>query len=117
MIQKRAKNAQFIVTTFKPELVEGADKWYGIKFSQGTNTSNIVPIDKADALRTIREVNTAIAYFALVVNVTPRRKEKEPLQITKPLSDKEGSDNEMEQKEPNAQEDHAASAESSEEDG
>ena len=32
MIHDLAGNAQFITTTFRPELLEHADKFYGVKF-------------------------------------------------------------------------------------
>ena len=32
MIHKHASDAQFITTTFRPELLEHADKFYGVMF-------------------------------------------------------------------------------------
>ena len=32
MIMELAVHAQFITTTFRPELLESADKFYGVKF-------------------------------------------------------------------------------------
>lgn len=32
MLRKLAEKAQFITTTFRPELLESADKFYGVKF-------------------------------------------------------------------------------------
>lgn len=32
MIHELSKNAQFITTTFRPELLEHSDKYYGVKF-------------------------------------------------------------------------------------
>lgn len=32
MIHELCKDAQFITTTFRPELLEHADKFYGVKF-------------------------------------------------------------------------------------
>lgn len=32
MIHELAQEAQFITTTFRPELLEHADKFYGVKF-------------------------------------------------------------------------------------
>lgn len=32
MIHELAENAQFITTTFRPELLESAEKYYGVKF-------------------------------------------------------------------------------------
>ncbi len=47
MIHKLARNAQFITTTFRPELLESADKFYGVQFSN--NVSHILSITKEDA--------------------------------------------------------------------
>ena len=32
MIHELSKNAQFITTTFRPELLQHSDKYYGVKF-------------------------------------------------------------------------------------
>lgn len=51
LIQKQVRDesapAQFITTTFRPELVSVADKWYGIALLN--KVSNIYPLDKEDA--------------------------------------------------------------------
>eukprot|EP01113_Clastostelium_recurvatum_P006207 TRINITY_DN12815_c0_g1_i1.p1 TRINITY_DN12815_c0_g1~~TRINITY_DN12815_c0_g1_i1.p1 ORF type:complete len:531 (-),score=199.54 TRINITY_DN12815_c0_g1_i1:106-1698(-) len=51
MIKAQSKHAQFIMTTFKPELVEVSKKWYGI--SHRNDTSSINPITKAEALQQV----------------------------------------------------------------
>lgn len=37
MIMELAVHAQFITTTFRPELLESADKFYGVKFRNKVN--------------------------------------------------------------------------------
>jgi chromosome segregation ATPase len=37
MIHELSKDAQFITTTFRPELLEKADKFYGVKFRNRVN--------------------------------------------------------------------------------
>ena len=37
MIVELAGHAQFITTTFRPELLESADKFYGVKFRNKVN--------------------------------------------------------------------------------
>ena len=37
MIYELKKEAQFITTTFRPELLEHADKFYGVKFRNKVN--------------------------------------------------------------------------------
>lgn len=39
MIVELAGHAQFITTTFRPELLESADKFYGVKFRNKVNLS------------------------------------------------------------------------------
>lgn len=47
MIQRLADNAQFITTTFRPELVEVADKCYGVKFQNKVSHINAVSKEAA----------------------------------------------------------------------
>ena len=49
---RSSKGAQFITTTFRPELVEVADKCFGIQFAQ--KVSSVGLIDKEQALKFIR---------------------------------------------------------------
>jgi len=60
LIQRQAKSktrsAQFITTTFRPELVEVADKCFGIQFQQ--KVSSVGLIGKEQALRFIRMAQT-----------------------------------------------------------
>lgn len=50
MVHELARDAQFITTTFRPELVESADEHYGVLFG-ATRVSSIVPITRAEALQ------------------------------------------------------------------
>jgi structural maintenance of chromosome 3 (chondroitin sulfate proteoglycan 6) len=47
MIHRLADNAQFITTTFRPELVEVADKCYGVKFQNKVSHINAVSKEAA----------------------------------------------------------------------
>lgn len=47
MIHELAANAQFITTTFRPELLESADKYYGVKFRD--RVSHIEVVSKEEA--------------------------------------------------------------------
>ena len=53
VIKKQSHDAQFILTTFRPELVEAANKWYGISYSN--KVSAIAPITKDEAITIIKE--------------------------------------------------------------
>lgn len=48
MIHERARDAQFIATTFRPELVERADRCFGVLFS-AAKVSSVVPITRGEA--------------------------------------------------------------------
>ena len=50
MVHELARDAQFITTTFRPELVESADEHYGVLFG-AARVSSIVPITRAEALQ------------------------------------------------------------------
>lgn len=56
MIQRLSENAQFITTTFRPELVEVADKCYGVKFQN--KVSHIHAVSK-EAAKDFIEQETA----------------------------------------------------------
>lgn len=47
MIHSLAEKAQFITTTFRPELLESAEKFYGVQFKN--KVSHILSISKNDA--------------------------------------------------------------------
>ena len=47
MIHRLAENAQFITTTFRPELLDSADKFYGVKFQNKVSHIHAVSKDSA----------------------------------------------------------------------
>ncbi len=47
MIHSLAQNAQFITTTFRPELLETADKFYGVRFRNKVSHIDCVTKDEA----------------------------------------------------------------------
>jgi structural maintenance of chromosome 3 (chondroitin sulfate proteoglycan 6) len=47
MIHELANNAQFITTTFRPELLENADKYYGVKFRDRVSHVEVVSKEEA----------------------------------------------------------------------
>ena len=53
LIEKQSREAQFIVTTFRPEIVQRARKWYCISYSH--RVSSINPITKDEALAIVRQ--------------------------------------------------------------
>lgn len=53
MIHRLAENAQFITTTFRPELLENADKFYGVTFQN--KVSHISCVSKEAAAGFIEE--------------------------------------------------------------
>ena len=53
MIHRQADNAQFITTTFRPELLENADKFYGVTFQN--KVSHIRCVSKEAAAGFIEE--------------------------------------------------------------
>ena len=54
MIHELCENGQFITTTFRPEMLANADKFYGVTFSN--KVSRISAISKEDALNFITQV-------------------------------------------------------------
>lgn len=60
LIEKQSREAQFIVTTFRPEIVQRARKWYGISYSH--KVSSINPITRDEALAIVKqEMASAVA--------------------------------------------------------
>ncbi len=53
LIRRLADNAQFITTTFRPELLESADKFYGVTFKN--KVSHVQCVSKDDAAGFIEE--------------------------------------------------------------
>ena len=47
MLRKLAEKAQFITTTFRPELLESADKFYGVKFRNKVSHIDAITAEQA----------------------------------------------------------------------
>jgi len=47
MIHEHSKEAQFITTTFRPELLEKADRFYGVKFRNRVSHVEVVSSEEA----------------------------------------------------------------------
>lgn len=58
MIHKLANNAQFITTTFRPEMLVNADKFYGVLFSTD-KISSIRSITREEATGFVEQVRRA----------------------------------------------------------
>jgi structural maintenance of chromosome 3 (chondroitin sulfate proteoglycan 6) len=56
MIHELSEKAQFITTTFRPELLAHADKFYGVTFSD--KVSHVDPISKEAAMEFIEKEQT-----------------------------------------------------------
>lgn len=54
MIHELCDKAQFITTTFRPEMLANADKFYGVTFQN--KVSSVSEISKDDALKFITQV-------------------------------------------------------------
>jgi len=54
MIHELSENGQFITTTFRPEMLANADKFYGVTFSNKVSRVNC--ITKEDALNFVEQV-------------------------------------------------------------
>jgi structural maintenance of chromosome 3 (chondroitin sulfate proteoglycan 6) len=57
MIYRLSRDAQFITTTFRPELLQNADKFLGVSFVQ--KVSRIQNIKKEDAQQFVMGGNSA----------------------------------------------------------
>jgi hypothetical protein len=53
LIHELAQDAQFITTTFRPELLEHASSFYGVTFNG--KVSKVAPITKEDATNFVQE--------------------------------------------------------------
>ena len=47
MLRNLAEKAQFITTTFRPELLESADKFYGVKFRNKVSHIDAITAEQA----------------------------------------------------------------------
>ena len=54
MLAAQSKDAQYLVATFKPELVQPADRFYKISFAN--KVSHIRSVAADDALRVVQEL-------------------------------------------------------------
>ena len=66
MIHRLAEDAQFITTTFRPELLESADKFYGVTFQN--KVSHITCVSK-DAAAGFIDEETADKWLARLCRV------------------------------------------------
>ncbi|GBG27764.1 Structural maintenance of chromosomes protein 3 [Hondaea fermentalgiana] len=76
MIKRQAEHAQFIVTTFRPELVRVTDRCFGIQFQN--KVSSIVPLSSDEALEFVETIAAAENAQASGPSSRRRRKRKEP---------------------------------------
>jgi hypothetical protein len=66
MIEEMSEHGQFISTTFRPELLANADKFYGVTFTN--KVSHIDSIAKEDAMGFVEQVSVALANSIVVTN-------------------------------------------------
>lgn len=68
-----AEHAQFITTTFRPELLESADKFYGVKFRNKVNTKTtiVAGIRGQMGLSLPSRLETALNFVQLKDRVAP----------------------------------------------
>lgn len=64
MIEEMSEHGQFISTTFRPELLANADKFYGVTFNN--KVSHIDSISKEDAMGFVEQVSIAINIYIVV---------------------------------------------------
>jgi hypothetical protein len=55
MIHTLSRSAQFITTTFRPEMLAHADKFYGVTFNKD-KISNISAIERVEAMQFVEQV-------------------------------------------------------------
>ena len=65
MIQSLASTAQFITTTFRPEMLVTADKFYGVLFNN-QKISSIRGIKREEAMQFVDQVLNNVVYLVLV---------------------------------------------------
>jgi structural maintenance of chromosome 3 (chondroitin sulfate proteoglycan 6) len=58
MVEDMSEHGQFITTTFRPELLANADKFYGVTFSN--KVSHIDSISKESALGFVEQVRSSL---------------------------------------------------------
>ena len=67
MIQSLASTAQFITTTFRPEMLVTADKFYGVLFNN-QKVSSIRAIKREEAMEFVDQVRHVSLIFDWVIN-------------------------------------------------
>jgi hypothetical protein len=65
MIQSLASTAQFITTTFRPEMLVTADKFYGVLFNN-QKISSIRGIKREEAMQFVDQVHMTCVPFDIV---------------------------------------------------
>jgi structural maintenance of chromosome 3 (chondroitin sulfate proteoglycan 6) len=68
MIQSLASTAQFITTTFRPEMLVTADKFYGVLFNN-QKVSSIRAIKREEAMEFVDQVRHVSLIFDWVLNI------------------------------------------------
>ena len=66
MIHELAASAQFITTTFRPEMLVNADKFYGVLFNN-QKVSTIRTIQQAEAMEFVDQVRVLLPSFACFI--------------------------------------------------
>jgi len=75
MIQSLASTAQFITTTFRPEMLVTADKFYGVLFNN-QKVSSIRAIKREEAMEFVDQVRHVALIFELGVELLQCRRLK-----------------------------------------
>ena len=65
MIKSLASTAQFITTTFRPEMLVTADKFYGVLFSN-QKVSSIKSIEREEAMEFVDKVPRPLFCFTVI---------------------------------------------------
>lgn len=102
LIQKQCNSvdapAQFITTTFRPEMVQVADKCYGIALHN--KVSNIYPLEKVDAQNFVESILNEVEIIGKVSNVPKSSPASSTFGLNQQVtSDNERDDNEEEEEE------------------
>jgi hypothetical protein len=75
MIQSLASTAQFITTTFRPEMLVTADKFYGVLFNN-QKVSSIRSIKREDAMEFVDQVHMILSWPTMFTDLLWRRRHK-----------------------------------------
>ena len=66
MIQSLAGTGQFITTTFRPEMLHTADKFYGVLFNN-QKVSSIRSIKREEAMEFVDQVSPALVPLCVLI--------------------------------------------------